>query len=401
MIIIFCRFIAQIQTLYAIMKKLPCILLIFGFSISAFAQNKQVSFEKRLIDYFQKQTWGHVVITRDSLYKSPFKGEFNVSVSNNYIEFDTTHIVIKNPYFSDKYEEAEEDKDYVRNFPKSFSVIYENSLISLFENGKFACFKLDNFERDTALENKLNTRKFKYHWIIDNQLGGLSGNYIYLWNGNKWSKSKSGFPLKSQPKLFEDDKFIVYGDCHGEWGGTVYFFEKSTSKTFFTESTCANTVIKDSGGYNVLAQLGHGNGSAEIKTIADPTKLTLAKPNEIRTIVNGEALGYTDKSNAFKKKLDFYGAQIFSFFNYGDKVLYIVNLSDLTFIAEIKNNEIEIVNPLFFSDLYTHNPVTNQSGNYALINLDNYGTGLYREISVLIINGNKITKLDWNEDHSR
>lgn len=383
------------------MKKHLYILLILGFSISVCAQNKQLNFEKQLVDYFQKQSWDEITITRDSLYTNPFKEKFNVSVSKNFIEFDTTHIVVKNPYFAGKYEEAEEDKNYVKNFPKSFSVIYENSLVSLFENGQFACFKLDSFERDTELENKLNTKKFKYHWIIDKQLGALSGNSIYKWNGNKWVKYKDYFPLKNQPKLFEDDEFIVYGDCHGEWGGTVYFYEKKSSKTFFTESTCANSVIKDKNGYNVLAHLGHGGGSTEIKTIANPRNLTLAKPSEIGKTVNGEALGYVDQSNAYNKKIDFYGVQIFSSFKYQDKELFIVHLSDLTFLAEIKGNEIEIVNPLFFSDLYTHDPITNQYGNYILMNLDHYGTGLYREISVLIIDGNKIIKVDWNENHSR
>lgn len=381
-------------------NKLLYILLSFGLSISTFAQNKQLNFERTLIDYFQKQTWGKVTVTKDSLYLSPYKDKFKVSVSNNFIEFDTNHIVIKNPYFSVKYENAEEEKNNVKNFPKSFSVIYENSLVSLFENGKFACFNLDNFERNTKLENKLNTRRFNYHWIIDNQLGGLSGNSIFLWNGNEWTKSKNYFPLKNHPKLFEDENFIVFGDCFGEWGGTVYFFEKSTLKTFFTESTCANSVIKNANGYNVLAHLGHGSGSTEVKTIPDPTKLTLAQPNEIGKTFKGQAIGYIDKSNAFKKKIDFYGVQIFSSFIYKDKVLYIVHLSDLTFIAEIKDNEIEIVNPLFFNDLYTHDPITNRYGNFTLMNLDHYGTGLDREISVLIINGNKITKLDWNENHS-
>jgi len=381
-------------------KKLVYILLTFGFSISAFAQNKQLKFEKELIEYFQKKTWGKVLITRDSLYLSPYKKKFKVSVGN-YIGFDTAHIVIKNPYFADKYENAEEEKNYVKNFPTSFSVIYENSLVSLFENGKFACFKLDNFRRDTKLEEKLNTKQFKYHWIINNQLGGLSDNSLFLWNGKKWSKFKDRFPLKNRPKLFEDDNFIVYGDCFGEWGGSVYFFEKSTSKTFFTESTCANSVIKDANGYNVLAHLGHGSGSTEVKTISDPTKLTLAKPLELGKKVNGQAIGYTDKSNAFSKKFDFYGVQIFSSFKYQDETLYVVHLSDLTFLAEIKNSEIEIVNPLFFSDLYTHNPITSKYGNYTIVNLDHYGTGLNREIAVLLISGNKITRLDWNENHSR
>jgi len=385
----------------AMMKKHLYILLVLGISIAVSAQNNKLNFEKELLEHFQKQSWDDVVITRDSLYTGIFgKNKFNVSLSNNPIYFDTTHIVVKNPYFYDKYEDSEKNKDYIKNFPKSFTVIYQNSLISLFENGKFACFKLTNFERDTNFENKLNSKKFQYHWIIGNQLGAFSGNKIYLWNGKKWIKSKDRFPLKNQPKLFEDNEFIVYGDCFGEWGGTVYFYEKSTSKTFFTKSTCSNSVIKSDKGYQVLEHLGHGGGSAEIKVIADPRKLTLAKPNDINKTVNGEAIGYTDRSNAFKKKIDFYGVQIFSSFVYKNKELYIVHLADLTFIAEIKNNEIEIVHPLFYNDLYTHYPFTIQYEDYTLMNLDHYGTGLDREISVIIINENKITKLDWNENHS-
>ena len=372
----------------------------FGLSISTFAQNKQLDFESKLIEHFQKQTRGKISVTRDTLYLSPYKEKFKVSISDNYIEFDTIHKVIKNPYFTDKFENAEEVKNNVKNYPKSFSVIYENSLVSLFENGKFACFNLDNFERNTRLEDKLNKKRFEYHWILDNRLLGLSRNSIFVWNDNNWTKSKVNFPLKNRPKLFEDKNFIVFGDCFGEWGGTVYFFEKSTSKTFFTESTCANSVIKNAQGYNVLAHLGHGGGSTEIKNIADPTKLTLAQPNDIGKTIKGQAMGYIDKSNAFKKKIDFYGVQIFSSFNYKDKVLYVVHLSDLTFIAEIENNKIEIVNPLFFNDLYTHDPITTKYGNYTLMNLDHYGTGLKREISVLIVSENKITKLDWNENHS-
>ena len=384
------------------MRKYLYILLIFCFSISVCAQNTSLNFEKKLLEHFQqrKQSWDHVEITRDSLYSSSFlKNNFTVSISDNPIEFDTAHIVVKNPYFSDKYEDNR--RGFVKNFPKSFSVIYQNSLISLFENGKLTCFKLDNFERDTNLENKLNTKKFGYHWIIDNQLGALSGDSIYVWNSDKWTELESSFPLKNQPKLFEDNEFIVYRDCHGEWGGTVYFFEKLTLKTFFTGSTCANTVIKTKNGYEVLEHLGHGGGSTRIKIINDPRKLTLAKETEINKTVRGQALGYTDKSNAYKEKLDFYGTQIFSSFIYKDKILYVVYVTDLTLIAEINNNKMEIVNPLFFSDLYTHNPITTQYGDYTLMNLDHYQTGLEREISVIIIKGNKITKLDWNKNHSR
>lgn len=372
------------------MKK--CILiLIFGVWSFGFSQNKQLDFEQKITAYFQEQKLYGITIA---------KPNFDIS-TGNLIEFDLNEIVLNNPYFSKKYANAEEKKEEVKNLPKSFSVIFENSLISLFENGKFVCFNIGNFDRNTELENKLNTKKFKYHWIIGSQLGGLSGNSIYLWNGDKWIKYKDSFPLRNQPKLFEDDRFIVFRDCFGEWGGTIYFFEKSTAKIYFTESTCANSVVRDENGYNVIAHLGHGFGFAGIKTIADPTKLSVAKLNEIGKSFNGEALGYIDKSSAFIKLLDGQGVQIFSSFKYQDKILYIVHYLDLTFIAEIKNSEIKIVNPLFFNGLYTHEPITTNYGDYTLINLDFYGDGLDRETSLLIIKENKITKITWNKIHTR
>ena len=54
----------------------------------------------------------------------------------------------------------------------------------------------------------------------------------------------------------------------------------------------------------MLADLGHGFGFTQIKIIPDPTKLTLAKSDEIGKSKNGQALGYTDSSNAFEYKLD-------------------------------------------------------------------------------------------------
>ncbi|OYQ43695.1 hypothetical protein CHU92_03045 [Flavobacterium cyanobacteriorum] len=180
----------------------------------------------------------------------------------------------------------------------------------------------------------------------------------------------------------------------------MYFFEKATLTTYFTESTCANSVLKDANGYNVLSHLGHGDGFSEIKTVSKPTELTLAKSSKIGKIFKGAALGYTDKSNSFTKKLDLNGIQIFSSFNYKGKLLFMVHLAKLTFIAEIMDNEIKVVHRLFFNGLYTHHPITTIYGNYTLINLDHYSTGLHREISVLLITDNKITKLDWNMRHN-
>jgi hypothetical protein len=102
--------VASFYRLAAMVNKLLYIILSFGLSISTFAQNKQLNLERKLVDHFQRQTWGKVSVTRDNLYLSPYKEKFKVSVSDNYIEFDTNHIVIKNPYFADKFENVDDKK---------------------------------------------------------------------------------------------------------------------------------------------------------------------------------------------------------------------------------------------------------------------------------------------------
>lgn len=376
---------------------------IFLFSFNLFGQTDSTLYiEKKIIEHFEKHDPYDQKVTKESLYK-PFFSEvgLNLSISDSPIHFEIRRMVIRNPYFSEKIDDSNGKKDKAKNYPRSYSVIYLNHLISLFENGKFVCIDLNSFERNTIFEQQLNSKRFKYHWVIDNKLVAQTGSQKVFWNGEKWKKFKLKIPLKDQPILFDDNEFIVYRDCFGEWGGTVYFYDRSTGKTYFTESTCANTVTRTKDGYLVLANLAHGPGSAELKLIPDPRKLTLAKRNELITTENGEALGYKDKSNAFINKLDLYGIEFFSRFTFDNTELFIANALELTFIAKINESEVEIVNPLFFNDLFTHHPITTQFGEYILINLDFYGTGLYREISALIIRGNKITLIDWNEKHRR
>ena len=121
------------------MKKHLYILLFFGYSISAGAQNPSnvVEFEK-LITEFKNYgfEWGFEkkdTLNLPYLYKD---NDFNISISENPIYFKIDTLVIKNPYYTDDFDDW--DDNYI-NFPKSFSVIYDDNLISLFGNGKFVC----------------------------------------------------------------------------------------------------------------------------------------------------------------------------------------------------------------------------------------------------------------------
>jgi hypothetical protein len=386
------------------MKKLSIILLSFLSCWAAYGQTEQrtdtVSFE-RIIQKF-KESWRDPFsgqtddsISRISLHKTK---DFNVSISDNPLIFDIVHLVIKNPYYTEDFDDY--DDNYI-NYPTSYSVIYDGKLISLFRNGKFVCHDLNGMHRDFSYEKRLNTKKFKYHWVISNKLHALVGGSIYVWANNKWTKSKAKFPIDKRPVIFEDSDFVVFGDCSGEFGGTIYFFDKISREIYFTESTCTNSVIKQEGKYLVLAHLGHMMGSSEVKSIENPRKLSKAKTSEINKAKPGSNLGYSDKSEAYEKQLDLFGIQLFSSFKYEDRQLYIAHLKELTFLAEIDGTEIKIVHPLFDDEFYTHDPITNTYGDYTLMNLDFYGTALDKEVSVMIIHKDKIIKVDWNENQSR
>ena len=370
------------------------LIIFFLVSVSLFGQIKtKIEIEDEIINHFKNELWEDKTISKDSLYAtSDFEGtRFNVSISDDWIDFEMNHFAIKNPYYDDRYDDSEYEEIQNRNYPKSHSVIYENHLVSLFENGKFSCYNLETLERNLSLENLLNTREFTSHWIIDQKLVSISNNETLIWNGQNWEKLPNEIPLRIRRMIYNDNDFVVFMDCNGEWGGRVYFFDRLTKKTYYTKSTCANTVIKTKEGYEVLAQLGHMIGFSELKVIPDPRELPIFRFNKKIKLQNKKS------EKNFYKKIDITGIQIFSkFFNRGEELL-IIHIEDLTVIAKLEDKEFKIVNQLFLSDLYTHNPITTQYGEKTLINLDYYGEGLDREVSVLIIDKNKITKLDWNK----
>jgi len=390
------------------MKKLIYLFFTFFINFSAIGQveckQDSVSFDKLLNWFEESKDWSLYAEKIDSvstscLYKTK---DFSASISNEPICFDIETFVIKNPFYTDDFNDW--DDNYI-NFPISYSVIYKDNLISLFDKGKFVCHNIADKSRNKKLESKLNTKRFKHHWVIGETLYAQSKlvfSGLYQWNGAKWVRSQIKIPVDKQSILYSDEKFIVYGECSGEFGGTIYFFDRQSKETYFTESTCANTVFRKNGQYQILAHLGHMMGSSEIKIIEDPKKLTKAKKSQLRNRKRiGENLGYQDKTNAFKKSIDLFGIQFFSTFQNKGRRLFLVHLNEKTFLAEINGTEIQIVNPLFNNDKYTHDPITKAYGEYTLINMDFYGIAIDREVSVMIIKDDKITLFDWNENHSR
>jgi hypothetical protein len=142
-------------------------------------------------------------------------------------------------------------------------------------------------------------------------------------------------------------------------------------------------------------------GSSDLEEIANPDNLPTVELKNANKTFQGQALGYADTSKVAKSVFNYYEIQIFASFVYDDRTLYLINWRDETFLAEIENSVIKIVNPLFNKEFYTHNPVSMTYDKTILINFDFYGIAGDREVYCIIIKDGKLTKLDWNEKHIR
>lgn len=372
------------------MKTVTIFLILLTFYLTVNGQEiKTLAHNSKMFDtilkHFKEYNYSQDTIKLPLVHQNK---NYKIEISDNPISLDLKEVVLKNPT----------DNKY----PISYSIIYQDKIISLFEPGIFVCHSIPALKRRAEFEKKLNTKKFQYHWLLDNKLVGLSdGNYYYLNSENIWQDYTSSIPFTSQPKLFEDSNYISFCDCHGEWGGTVYFYNKATEKIYFTEATCANSILMKDNKYFILSKLGHKMGHSDLKTIANPDKLSSTNLQSINKRFQGEALGYSDKSNEIKTIFKYSEIEIFSSFVYQGRTIYLVYWGNETFLAEIVENTFKIVNPLFNREFYTHNPVTSSYGKTILINMDFYGIAKKREVSCIIISDNQLIKLDWNEKHRR
>jgi len=310
--------------------------------------------------------------------------EFRVMLSDSALALHKEELVIRVPYKNNPY-------------PVSYSVIYENRLVSLFEPGQFACLSIDKLKRDINYEKKLNTKQFDYHWLLGGQLVALSKG-IYYWFDTKagWRLYAEPVPFGKQPKFYEDDRYVAYSTCRGEFGGTLYFHDKQTRLTHFSPYVCARSVIRQSDGYYVLASLGHGVGSADLSLIKNPSELPILKRVNKYDTPEADSTQLADvvKPTVLFDKL---AVEFFAGFMFNSRLTYVVSWFGRTFLAEVFDDTIFIKDPLGNNNMDTHEPVTTSYGpNLTLINLGFYMVGGEREISCLLFKRNQLVKIDWN-----
>ena len=311
-----------------------------------------------------------------------YHGKFTIALADRSLGLRKSQVVLRNPFAA-------------ASFPLSFSVIYRGNLVTLFEPGYFACFQLPGLTRNRELEQQLNTQKFAYHWVLDKQLVALAaGRYVAFTENNGWQPYTKPMPLSRQPKLFEDERYVVCLTCNGEFGGEVYFYDKQQQRYYLASATCPVAVLKRGGKYLVLSSLGHMSGFSELQQIDNPAELTRwvgkSKPQD-----RDPASFYGTKLNRGKSLFAYSGLLILSGFTLNQQDLYLVSWRNTTFLATWHDDTFWAVDPLFYNDIYASDPVTvNYGSSGVLVNID---SSERVETSCLLFVGEQAIKINWSK----
>ena len=368
----------QIFKLFAILA------VIVSFSCSIKGQNLignkvDTSFNKMISHYDEIYSRFY----RDSL-KLPIlytTKQYKIVLADSAWHLTKKQLWLENPFSSDPLD----------RYPLSYSVFYQNRLVSLFAPGSFICYKIDNWERDLLLEKQFNTKRFEHHMLIDGQLIGFAGKKYWQFSSEVgWKQYHKSVPFKKQTKLYEDTNYIVYSECQGEFGGRIFFYDKQTTKTYSTKSVCAVWVRHTSQGYEVVSNLGHMMGSAGMQLISDPRSLPLWQKEHVNRKSNDDQLAKPSVLFSFSE------LQLFGGFQRQNKVVYLLHSMSRTCLATLSVNTFMVVDPLFNDNLYTHNPVSTSYEGVDIINLDYNSLGGEREVFCLVIKNNLVTLLIWH-----
>lgn len=95
-------------------------------------------------------------------------------------------------------------------------------------------------------------------------------------NTNNSAKELDFYKLEHYSKFFyEDENYTVATECHGEFGGEVYFKDKKDNTITVASATCPVVINKLNSKYYLTASLPHLSGFYNVYEIDDPKELVV------------------------------------------------------------------------------------------------------------------------------
>lgn len=133
------------------------------------------------------------------------------------------------------------------------------------ENNKFTVFD-SNFIQHREIEQLLANTNTTYFYkrgdttILESEKKGFSTKEFQLTDDFKLKPLGSRTGYGPEPAFYgevflEDSIYQIYGCCFGEFGGSLFFFNKKDKRLYFYPSSCVDQVIFYRGSYYVFENL--------------------------------------------------------------------------------------------------------------------------------------------------
>ena len=162
---------------------------------------------------------------------------------------------------------------------------FNNKFICLQDNGKILLLD-STFKRQDSLEKKLNSYSIIYLFTLrDTVFVGAKNKVFFIDHTFKLRE----FKIKERvfgEFLYEDTIYYVYGCCAGEFGGSVFFLNKKTNRTYSYFATCATQVLKFRIEYVVSNNLAHLGKSMSFLFVPEPNKLYELTDEKLKNFCN-------------------------------------------------------------------------------------------------------------------
>ena len=185
--------------------------------------------------------------------------------------------------------------------------------------------------------------------------------------------SSKPFYAKQQDTFFEDDNYIVSRSCSGEWGGSIWFKNKSTGIVYSCAATCPISINKIDGNYIVTNSLAHLSGFSEVIEIENPQTMevfVLPKPFKKKGKTIYRYVGDTESKSrkGVNEIWKAYNVLALASFQYKGILYHIIADKDYkTYVSTIENGE--MVNIQLISDkrIWDYSPRTFRMPNGNLL----------------------------------
>jgi hypothetical protein len=297
----------------------------------------------------------------------------------------------------------------------SSAVYYAGHILCLQEDRKL--FVLDTaFNFVDSLTEKFSKLKFQSLDSYNDTILLLTDKDIFYLDTTFSLKQYKNKNFKYGIPVYSDSAYYVYGCSVGEFGGSVFFLNKQTNKTYSYPATGVQQVLRFKGNYIVSSFLAHMSGFSDYLSIKDPTKLYELKDEKQKTFCNwwmdvDSIRNKTHSDTITPPGVNYYADKFTTrtmvTFPYND-ILYSIYCTDsATILAKHVNFKLIPVDTLLRKKLPFQDAASHLKGNIVVTAYrESWSTSdandkiiNYQNTGLVFIKDNKITFLEFKTPH--